>query len=255
MVVKLLVANACATLTLERPPANAINSEWLDAFECVLGDLEHRADVAVLHIRSAHRHFCAGADLKLMSASLESAAGVDVMMAVVERMQRAFARLEALPQVTLAEINGAALGGGFELALACDLRIAAHEAPIGLPEAKLGLLPAAGGTQRLAALCGLPLAKRLILGAETVTGVEAERLGLVQWSAPAAHLQRTAADIASRIAASAPRALAACKRCIAAARPGDRTGHLLELIETRRLYGDGQTRELVQQFISKRKPE
>ena len=85
-----------------------------------------------------------------------------------------------MPRVTLAEINGAALGGGFELALACDLRIAALEAKMGLPELRLGLLPGAGGTQRMTWLAGRPAALRLILGAEQMDGAEALRLGLVQ---------------------------------------------------------------------------
>ena len=88
----------------------------------------------------------------------------------------------------LAEIGGAAMGGGFELALACDLRIAANEAKVGLPEVRLGLIPGAGGTQRLTRLCGPALANRLILGAEVLDGATAAALGVVHWSAPRAEL-------------------------------------------------------------------
>ena len=89
--------------------------------------------------------FCAGADLAEMRARFAAADGVEAMVGTAAEMQRLFARLEALPQVTLAELGGAALGGGFELALACDLRIAAHEAKLGLPEAQRGSIPGAGG--------------------------------------------------------------------------------------------------------------
>src|SRR5690606_39776340 len=90
--------------------------------------------------------------------------------------------------VSVAEIGGHALGGGLELALACDLRIGALEARIGLPEVALGLVPGAGGTQRLARLCGPALARRLILGAETLDGRTAEQIGLLHWAAPKAEL-------------------------------------------------------------------
>jgi enoyl-CoA hydratase len=100
-----------------------------------------------------------------------------------------------------AELGGAALGGGFELALSCDLRIAANEAKLGLPEVRLGLIPGAGGTQRLTRLLGKGLANRLILGAEVVDGATAHAFGLVQWSFPRADLSTRAAEVVKRIAA------------------------------------------------------
>jgi enoyl-CoA hydratase/carnithine racemase len=139
------------------------------------------------------------------------------------------------------------------MALACDLRIVSEDAILGLPEARLGLLPGAGGTQRMAALCGAPVAKRLILGAETVRGSNAVALGLAQWSAPAAQLGGFAQDKVATLAALPAAALAACKHCIDLASPPQPAGYLKELAETRRLYGSEPTRTLVQQFISKRK--
>ena len=139
-------------------------------------------------------------------------------------MQRLFARIEAAPVVTLAEIGGAALGGGMELALACDLRIAATDAQIGLPEARLGLIPGAGGTQRLTRLCGRGVAGRLMLGAEVIDGAEAARLGVVQWSEPRAQLPGKAQELAARYAALPRPALAAIKRCIAAQALGGTRG-------------------------------
>ncbi len=108
--------------------------------------------------------------------SLTSEAGRLQMVELAAKMQRVFAQLEAMPMVTVAQIEGAALGGGFELALACDLRVVADTARIGLPEAGLGLLPGAGGTQRLTRLCGDAVARRMILSAEVLDGVQAAKL-------------------------------------------------------------------------------
>ena len=151
---RLEVGGGVARLTLDRPPVNAIGEGWLRAFHRCLDALGARADWQLLHLRSAQKAFSAGADLAEMRTRLGSPAGIDAMVDVAAGMQKLFARIEALPQVTLAEIGGAALGGGLELALACDLRVAANEAKIGLPEVRLGLVPGAGGTQRLTRLAG-----------------------------------------------------------------------------------------------------
>src|SRR5690606_10957433 len=130
-----------------------------------------RPDAGVLMIRSSQRAFSAGADLRLMRDCLAGAQQAqDDMVEMVRRMQRLYDRLVLLPQVVVAEIGSAALGGGLELALACDLRIAAEEAALGFPEVQLGLLPGAGGTQRLTRLCGPGIARRLVLTAEKITG-------------------------------------------------------------------------------------
>ncbi|NKE68869.1 enoyl-CoA hydratase/isomerase family protein [Ramlibacter sp. RBP-2] len=246
------IEGALAVLTLKRAPANAINLEWLDAFEACLKRLEGEEAVAVLHLRSSERVFCAGADLHLLSASLASDAGVEAMMRVVGRMQQAYARLARLSQVTVAEIGGAALGGGLELCLACDLRIMADEATVGLPESRLGLLPGAGGTQRLTLIAGSAVASRLILGAETVKGQEARNLGLVQWSVSAHDLPQRAADLAASLARLPAAALAACKRCIAAAAPANQEGFRTEVAETRDLYRNESTRALIAEFLRAR---
>lgn len=248
----LTIEGGLATVELNRPPANAVNAEWLDAFEQMMDTVRDRPDVAVIHLRSTQKLFCAGADLHLMSESLKSSAGVDEMMSVVSRMQRAFESLSRLPKVTLAEIGGAALGGGFELALACDLRIASDTAVVGLPEARLGLLPGAGGTQRLTQMVGPGRAARLILGAETVNGSEAYELGLIQWACSSESLSEKAREIAHRIAGMSPLALAACKRCIAAALPTMDYGMQLELSGTRTLYASEETQSLVRRFVENR---
>jgi enoyl-CoA hydratase/carnithine racemase len=238
--------------TLARAPVNALDAELLAQLEAVLAQASADDEVTLLHLRSEQRAFCAGADLALMREGFASAQGMQAMTEVVRRMQRLFAQLEAAPVVTLAEISTAALGGGFELALACDLRVAAHEARLGLPEAQLGLVPGAGGTQRLTRLVGAGLAKRLILGAELLDGAQAERMGLVHWARPRAELAAFAAALAERIAAAPKAALAANKRCIAAAHDPGRDGFADEIRETRALYDDPQTRSRVDDFLAKR---
>jgi len=248
---ELTVAEGVATLTMANPPVNAMSDAWVVAFHRHLDDLEARTDWSVLHIRSALKIFCAGAELKEMRTRFNARDGLEEQLTVIRGYQRLYARIEALSRVTLAEIGGAALGGGFELALACDLRIAAHEAKIGLPELRLGLLPGAGGTQRMTRLCGRPTALRLILGAEAVGGAEAERLGLVQWSTPLEKLPTAAAEIAKRYAALPVHAAAAAKACItASAMPGN-GGYEEEMRQTRGLLGSTATRALVGAFLDR----
>ncbi len=238
------------TLTLSSPPANAISEEWLRGFEAKLDEFTRESHFKVLHIRSDQKIFCAGADLKEVRARMDMADGPDRMFAYVAGIQRLYARIEALPQVTLAEIGGAALGGGFELALSCDLRVAANEAKVGLPEARLGLIPGAGGTQRLTRLCGPALSKRLILGAEVLDGATAASLGLVHWAGPRAELPARAAEIAKRIADLPAAALAACKACIAAAGQPGTGGYAVELEVTRQLLRNPETRQRVDAFLA-----
>jgi len=242
---------AVTTLTLNHPPVNAISEEWLQAFETKLDQLVKGPRFTVLHIRSDQKVFCAGADLKEVRARMEAPDGADRMYAYVASIQRLYSRIERLPQVTLAEIGGAAMGGGLELALACDLRIAAAESKLGLPETSLGLIPGAGGTQRLTRVCGQVVAARLILGAEIIDGAAAERLGVVHWAVPRAELQRRAAEIAQRVANLSAAALAASKACMAAAVPQNRGGYSDELEYTRMLLSDAETRHRVDAFLGR----
>ena len=248
------IAGQIATLTMSSPPVNALSEAWIAGLSREISAVEARDDWKVLHLRSDQKVFCAGADLKEMRARFEAADGPDRTYAYVASIQRLYARIEAMPRVTLAEIGGAALGGGFELALACDLRVAAAEAKLGLPEVKLGLIPGAGGTQRLTRLVGRGLANRLILGAEAVDGATAERLGLVQWACPRAELAGRAAEIAGRMAALPAGALAAAKQCIASAAVPGRGGYSDELESTRNLQTDAETRERVSAFLAGARP-
>jgi enoyl-CoA hydratase len=241
--------------TLSRPPVNAFDDAMRERLDALIDDVERDGATAVLHLRSDQRAFCAGADLALMQARFEAPNGTEAMTAGVRRMQQIFERIERANVVTLAEIGGAALGGGLELALACDLRIAAFEAKLGLPEAGLGLVPGAGGTQRLTALCGPAIAKRLILGAEVIDGATAAELGVVQWAYTRTELAARASELAARLAAMPKQALVASKRCIAAFGDPTRDGYAEEIAATRALYDDADTRGRVRAFLNKRAKE
>jgi enoyl-CoA hydratase/carnithine racemase len=146
----LTVAERIATVTLGRAPVNAFNAEMFEAFHGILDGLAARGDWSVLHIRSSLKVFSGGADLAEISTRFSAPDKMDAAAKVTRPFQELFQRISDLPQVSLAEIGGAAMGGGYELALGCDLRMAANEAKIGLPEPGLGLLPGGGGTQRVA---------------------------------------------------------------------------------------------------------
>jgi enoyl-CoA hydratase/carnithine racemase len=239
-----------AGVTLDRPPVNAINDAWVAAFHRLLDGLGRREDWTVLRIRSSQKVFSAGADLKTMREKFAAPDGTARLVADTRAYQELFARIEALPQVSVAEIGGAAVGGGFELALACDLRIAARHARIGLPEVRLGLRPGAGGTQRLTRLCGPGVAARLILGAELLDGAAAAALGLVQWAVPADELAAAADDIAARVAALPAHSLAQAKACIARASTLDEAGFAAEVAASAALLESPRTRELVAAFLA-----
>jgi len=244
------VADAVATVTLSRAPVNAINAEWVASFNKVLDDLLVRSDWNVLHVRSDQKVFCAGADLAQVRGHMAAADGPDRMYAYVAGIQRLYARIETLAQVTLAEIGGAAMGGGLELALACDLRVAALEAKLGLPEAVLGLIPGAGGTQRLTRLCGRSVANRIILGAEVIDGATARDLGIVHWAFAHTELADRAREIACRTAALPAAALAASKICIGLAMKPGNDGFSAELDATRKLLSHRETRQRVEAFLA-----
>lgn len=244
------IANKVATLTLKRAPANAINLPWTQQFHAILDDLEARKDWNVLHIRSGLRIFSAGADIKEMKAAFDDDK-VDALVSAVRDYQRLFARIESLSQVTFAEIGGAAMGGGFELALSCDLRIVADEARVGLPEIRIGLLAGAGGTQRLTRLCGRAVALRILLGAEMVDGKTAVQLGMAQWHAPAAELQDVAAEIVRRYAEQNRLAAKLAKNCVnAALDPNSTRGFDLEYEGSDILLHNAESQALIARFLA-----
>jgi enoyl-CoA hydratase/carnithine racemase len=248
-VISFEVSQAIATVTMNRPPVNGMSDGWVTNFHDVLDALQSRSDWNIVVIQSALPVFCAGADLKQFSQRFDLP--IDEQLAAGIGYQRLLARIEKIPRVTIAAIAGPALGGGFELALSCDLRIASSKARLGLPEVSLGLLPAAGGTQRLTRLCGRATAARLILGAELIGTEEALRLGIVQWVFEPDAFDKEAQLIAERLARLPGHAVAAAKTAIsAAAEPGDR-GYDVETEGVRTLLQSEQTRSLVTAFLNR----
>lgn len=248
--IQFAIEGAVATVTLARAPVNAIDEAWIARLHEVIHTAEREPAVVALLVRSSERAFSAGADLELMRSRFETPEGRAQMIEFVREMQHAYTRLEKSRLVSIAEIGGAAMGGGMELALACDLRIASSAAKLGLPEARLGLLPGAGGTQRLTLLCGAPVAKRLILGAEVVDGAQAAALGVVHWAVAKDELPAQARALAERVAALPAGALEACKRCIGAAGRPDHDGYGMELAATEDLLASSETQALVRAFLA-----
>jgi enoyl-CoA hydratase len=248
--ISLAVAERIATVTLARAPVNAFNADMFKTIHGILDDLAARSDWSVLHIRSGLKVFSGGADLAEISTRFSAPDKMDAAAKVTRPFQELFQRISDLPQLSIAEINGAAMGGGYELALGCDLRIAANEAKLGLPEAGLGLLPGGGGTHRLTWIAGPAVAARIILAAEVVDGKTARELGMVQWAVPRADLEAEAKKLASRVAALHPLSLAACKVCIRLARDPERNGFASETEWTGRLLATDETQRRVADFLA-----
>ena len=244
------IRDAIARVTLDRAPVNAINDEWLRLFDERLDRIEAAEGLSVVHIRSAHKAFCGGMDLDHIRKLFVAGGSDDDFVQCVARFQHVFARIEGLPQVTVCEIGGAALGGGLELALACDIRVASERAKLGLPETGLGLIPGAGGTQRLTRLCGKGTASRIILGADVIDGATAAQLGIVQWAWPPEELASQVEALIGRLVKLSPRAVHEAKALIAAAGDDGRDGFAEEIAADRRLYNTEDTRRRVSDFLA-----
>ncbi|MFD9321300.1 enoyl-CoA hydratase/isomerase family protein [Streptomyces sp. NPDC060053] len=210
-VLRVELRDRIAVLTLDRPERlNAVDSETVDRLTRALNDLRDDDSVRALVVTGAGRAFSAGADLD----EIESFTTPGRFRAFVGRLTEAYALLEDFPKPSVAAVHGFAFGGGLELALACDLRVAERGARLGLPEMKLGVLPGAGGTQRLPRLVPPAVAKQMILTGEPIDAERARELGLVNELAEPGGALETARALASRLAAGAPLALAAGKRLI-----------------------------------------
>jgi enoyl-CoA hydratase/carnithine racemase len=198
-------------LTIERPEVmNCLSFPTLKRLRTLCEELREDLSVrAILITGSGDKAFCAGADLKERKTM-----PVDRVPAFVRNIRRTMDDVEALPQPTIAVVNGFALGGGMELLLACDLRVAAAHAQLGLTETTLAIIPGAGGTQRLPRLVGRSRAKDLILTGRRIDAAEAERIGLVNRVAPAAGLREAALGLARQIADNGPVAVRAAKSAI-----------------------------------------
>jgi enoyl-CoA hydratase len=200
------VADRIATITVNRPDKlNAINDALMAELGTAIDEAIERDDVGGVLLTGAGRAFVAGADIGEMVN--ESALA---MKARAERGQRTFRRFETSPKPTIAAVNGFALGGGCELAMACHIRLASEAAKLGQPEVKLGIVPGYGGTQRLPRLVGKGRALHLLLTGEIIDAAEAHRIGLVNRVVPAAELIPAARAMLGTIIAQGPLAVAQC---------------------------------------------
>jgi enoyl-CoA hydratase len=202
------VEGAVAVLTLNRPPVNALSAALVADIEAAVARAADPAVRAVVITGSPH--FAAGADI----AELKAAASGSDDTPLAGRLSAALLALEALPKPTIAAIRGFALGGGLELALACDFRYLAEDARVGLPEIKLGIFPGAGGTQRLPRLVGLSKARELIYTGRHLKADEALAIGLADKVVPAEGLAAAALEFAAALAKGATVALGAAKQAV-----------------------------------------
>lgn len=217
-----------ATITLNRPKVlHALNAQIFDELEAIFNSLSHDPSIRVVLITgSGDKAFAAGADINELVA-LNRSTGEQKSL----RGQSVFHLVETCGKPVIALINGFALGGGCELALACHLRIASEKARLGQPEVKLGLLPGYGGSQRLPRIIGPAPALKLLLTGEIIDAAEAFRIGLVNEVVPAENLLTRGRELAQTIAAQAPLAITACIEAV-------RRGAYLSLDAALRLEAD-----------------
>lgn len=244
-------AEGVLSVLLRRPPANALGVPIIDGLNAALDHADESGDVKVLLIVSrVDGFFAAGADIKHMgTVDRESFA------AYGEALRAPLARLAAADRVSIAAVEGVALGGGLELAMACTTRIGGANARFGLPEVKLGLIPGAGGTQRLPRLVGRGRALDMMLTARQVEAPEAHAIGLIDRLVAAGEAEREALSIAALLARSSQPALQAVLRTVDVA--GDLSltqGILREAKEVQAVFEHGEAREGIAAFIEKRPP-
>jgi enoyl-CoA hydratase len=241
---------AVAVVTIDRQDAlNALNVETLTELRDRLREVGDDAEVrAVVLTGAGEKAFVAGADIKYMSGlDPEQAKGWGALGHEAGRL------LETMPKPTIAAINGFALGGGCELALACDLRFASSRAKLGQPEINLGIVPGWGGTQRLARICGIGVAKELVYTGRTVDAEEALRIGLV--NAVADPVLDRALETARELASKSPVALSLAKRLCNLTLGIDHAGGLeIEANEFGELFASEDAKEGLAAFVEKRAP-
>ena len=247
------VADRVATVTINRPDKlNALNAQVIDELDRMFGELATHADVGAIVLTGSGRAFVAGADIAEIAAAAATPAG---LAAVSAHGTAVFTRIERFAKPVIAAVNGFALGGGCELALACHLRVASTHAKFGLPEVKLGLIPGYGGTQRLPRLIGVSRAKDLILTGRHVDAVEAISFGMVNSVVPADDTYSAACELAGRLARGPALALRAAKEAIDHGMDVDlATGLDIERVRFAALFATDDQSEGMAAFVAKRPP-
>lgn len=238
-------------VTIDNPPANTWDAENLAGLSSIVEACDADPDVyAIVVTGRGEKFFSAGADLKLFASGDK---GVASSMSIA--FGGAFETLSRFRGVTIAAINGFAMGGGLECALACDVRIAEAQAVMALPEASVGLLPCGGGTQNLSWLVGEGWAKRMILCGERVNAEQGQRIGLVEEVVPKGEARARAMALASLVANQSPSAVATCKGLIQRGRSGGiESAYAAEREGFVKLFDTEDQKEGVKAFLEKRKP-
>ncbi|ASB89002.1 enoyl-CoA hydratase [Bacillus sonorensis] len=242
-----------AVLTLNRPQAaNSLSLALLGELCGLLRDMRNNPDIrCVIITGQGNKTFCAGADLKERARMnrTEAKQAVSLIQSVIHQV-------ESLPQPVIASLNGSALGGGLELALACDIRIAADHIEVGLPETTLAIIPGAGGTQRLPRLIGRGKAKELIYTGHRISAQTALDLNLVEHVVPLSELRKKTEEIAQKIAANGPVAVRQAKFAInKGLETNIETGLAIEQKAYELTIPTKDRTEGLQAFLEKRKPE
>ncbi|NKF51663.1 enoyl-CoA hydratase [Shewanella sp. WXL01] len=241
-----------AIFTLNNPPANTWTADSLQLLKSMVLELNQDKNIYALVITGfGEKFFSAGADLNLFADGDKGNAAT-----MAKHFGEAFETLSAFRGVSIAAINGYAMGGGLEVALACDIRIAEQQAQMALPEATVGLLPCAGGTQNLTALVGEGWAKRMILCGERLDAAKAEKIGLVEEVVEQGQALEASTKLAAKVARQSPSSVTVCKTLIQAGRTMPRTQALpLERELFVGLFDTEDQAEGVNAFLEKRKPD
>jgi len=247
----LVTEGTIAIVTINHPPANALNQATLTSLAQALDDLEQNDQIRAIVITGEGRFFIAGADIKEFTALAEQSP-----QQVAERGQQLFLRMETFSKPIIAAINGACLGGGLELAMACHIRYVAKEAKLGLPELNLGLIPGYGGTQRLPRLIGRGKATQLILTSDMIDGEEALAIGLAEAVYPVEQLLEESKKLARKIS---EKGAISVKYALDAIHSGVELGLSAGMKREAELFGQVFTtedmKEGVTAFLEKRKPQ
>lgn len=239
-------------LTLNRPEAlNALNDRLIGELDQAMDRVCHDETVKVLIITGGEKVFAAGGDIKVMLKC-------DPQMAreYVKPIHKVFRKIEELPKPTIAAINGFVLGGGVELTLVCDFRVAADNAKFGFPEINLGIFPAAGGSQRLPRLIGMSRAKELMFTGDAIDAGRAFQIGLVNQVVPSGEVMDAALKLAAKLSKKSPLTMATLKSSLhSILNSGQNTGLEMELEKFCFLFASHDQKEGMQAFLDKRKPE
>jgi enoyl-CoA hydratase/carnithine racemase len=249
--VQISVENKIATLKMNHPPANALSEAVMNDLDAAIGAVASDHEVKVIVITAEGRFFVAGADINMLDKITDAGEGA----ALAANGQRVFNKIERLTKPVICAVNGIALGGGCELAMACLMRIAAEDAKFGQPEISLGLIPGYGGTQRLMRIVGPSKACELVLTGDMIDAGQALAIGLVNAVVPTDKLSETVRELAEKIASKSMPAITASLGAI----EGGMDMSLVEGLDLEaKLFGElcetADKAEGTRAFLEKRKP-